>query len=180
MPPLADVVPIQPNPKPEVEIVRTDAIDATISFSEPDGTMSEPVPLADVVRGAKALLADPETGEIAEPSGQMLLGDDPAFVRPIPAKRVDTVKVAFSGTVEMPRWKYEALTEGKQAAPGLIVYFKGAGYIPAPHVAWVKRSEKDDITGEKNTWFEPEGRVTVKATDLAGFEITAEEWSGDE
>jgi hypothetical protein len=158
-----------------------DGIDnATLSIMQPDGTMSEPVPMGDVVRGAEALLANPETGEITERAGQMLLGDDPAFVRPTPAKRVDTIKVAFSGTVEMPRYEYITLTQGKQAAPGLIVYFKGAGYIPAPHVAWVKRSEKDEATGEKNVWFEPEGRVTIKATDLAGFEITDDEWSGDE
>ena len=143
------------------------SIDATLSVVREDGTVSEPVPFS----------VDEQTGELR---GQMVLGDDPAFVRPIPARRVETVKVAFSGTVELEKYQYDALTEGKQAAPGLIVYFKGAGYIPAPHVAWTKRSEKDEYTGEKRTWFEPEGRVTIKATDLAQFEITAEEWSGDE
>jgi len=49
-----------------------DTIDATLSVVQPDGTMSEPVPFRAPVD------VDPETGEV----GQMMLGDDPAFVRP--------------------------------------------------------------------------------------------------
>jgi len=49
-----------------------DTIDATLSVVQPDGTMSEPVPFRAPVD------VDPETGEV----GQMVLGDDPAFVRP--------------------------------------------------------------------------------------------------
>ena len=159
-----DVIPTQHQAKPEVEIVSTDTIDATLSVVRPDGTMSEPVPFrvpADV---------DPETGEM----GQMVLGDDPAFVRAPRAKDVPMVKVSFGGTVEMEQSDFEALTDGQELEAGRIAYARVAVYLPNPHTAWVKRK------GDKRpTWWENEGRVALKVTELGSLEITERTYCDD-
>ena len=146
-----------------------DTIDAALSVVQPDGTMSEPVPFRAPVD------VDPETGEV----GQMVLGDDPAFVRPTRRRDVPTVKVAFSGTVELEQDEFEALTDGKELAPGRVVYIRASAYMPGPHTAWVKRTEKDEDTGERESWWEHQGRLALKVTEIGGLDVTDREWSDD-
>lgn len=137
------------------------AIDATLSVVREDGTIGEPVPFS----------VDEETGELR--AGQMVLGDDPAFVRVPRAKDVPMVKVSFGGSVDMELAEFEALLDGQELEPGRVAYARVAVYMPNPHTAWVKRrGEKDDITGDRPTWWENEGRVGLKVTELGGLEVT--------
>ena len=45
------------------------------------------------------------------------------------------------------------------------------GYLPDPHSRWVKRTEKRE-DGEKETWWEQEGQIRVRVTELGRFEVT--------
>lgn len=117
---------------------------------------------------------DPETGEV----GQMTLGDDPAFVRVPRRQDVPVIKVGFTGTVEITQEDFEALTDGKELAPGRIVYIRASAYMPGPHAAWVKRTEKDEETGERATWWEHEGRLGLKVVEVGGLDVTDREWEG--
>lgn len=146
-----------------------DTIEATLSVVRPDGTMSEPVPFA----------VDAVTGEIGG-TGQMLLGDDPAFVRVPRAKDVPMVKVSFGGTVEMEQSDFEALLDDGDLEAGRIAYARVAVYMPNPHTAWVKRKgDKDEITGDRPTWWENEGRLALKVTEIGALEVTERTYCDD-
>jgi hypothetical protein len=54
--------------------------------------------------------------------------------------------------------------------PGRVVMVTLMGYLPNPHARWVKRSEKRE-DGEKETWWEQEGAIKIKAFELGGFEL---------
>ena len=160
-----------------------EAIDATISVQKEDGTFTEPVPF-DSFRKAVSRLTervDPETGELQEPAGQMLLGDDPAFVRLPMRKSVPITKVSFSGTVEIADWELEAYLSdtGQELAPGRVVRLGVTAYMPGPHAAWVKRSEKDEGTRERREWWEHEGRIGLKVVEIGSLQVTDREWSDD-
>jgi len=128
------------------------------------------------------MTVDLETGEVQEPAGQMVLGDDPAFVRVPMRKSVPVTKVSFSGTVAIADWELDAYltrSTGDGLAPGRIVYLTATAYMPGPHAAWVKRSEKDEYTGERREWWEHEGRLALKVTEIGGLDVTDREWSDD-
>lgn len=131
------------------------------------------------VETVETMTVDTETGEVQEPAGQMVLGDDPAFVRPTRRRDVPTVKVTFAGTVELEQKEFEALTDGKELAPGRVVYIRASAYMPGPHTAWVKRTEKDEDTGERESWWEHQGRLALKVTEIGGLDVTDREWSDD-
>jgi len=167
--------------EPQVEVESVEAIDATISVQKDDGTFTEPVPFDSFRKAVNRLTerVDPETGEVQEPAGQMVLGNDPAFVRPTRRRDVPTVKVTFAGTVELEQEEFEALTDGKELAPGRVVYIRASAYMPGPHTAWVKRTEKDEDTGERESWWEHQGRLALKVTEIGGLDVTDREWSDD-
>jgi hypothetical protein len=148
---------------------------STISFSKPDGTMTEPVDFDGFMDKAEELIeaADCETGEIP---GQLEMTGHSAFVKPTPRRKVPMVKVSFGGTIEMEREDFEALTDGKQLAPGRITYIRCVGFMPAPHAAWVKRKEKEE-DGDQRVWWEQEGRVAFKITEIGALDVTDREFS---
>ena len=61
---------------------------------------------------------------------------------------------------------------------GREVSLRVAGFVPAPHAKWVKRTEKDEYTGEKDSYWEREGAVGIKVTDLGEVELGGE-WHGE-
>ena len=150
---------IYPAGKPALTVVESEhqvevetsmeSVEATISVQKDDGTFTEPVPFDSFRKAVNGLTerVDPETGELQEPAGQMVLGDDPAFVRVPMRKSVPITRVT--------------------------------AYMPGPHAAWVKRSEKDEGTRERREWWEHEGRIGLKVVDLGSMEVTDEEWSDD-
>ena len=167
---------VEAEPKVEGE-TSMESVEATLSLVKPDGTTTEPVPFDKFVKTCNDIIdsVDHETGEI----GQLQLGNDPAFVRPTRRRDVPTVKVTFAGTVELEQEEFEALTDGKELAPGRVVYIRASAYMPGPHAAWVKRTEKDEDTGERESWWEHQGRLALKVTEIGGLDVTDREWSDD-
>lgn len=98
-----------------------------------------------------------------------------ALFPPVRRADVPTVKVTISGTIELTRPEYESYLDGSTLGPGAVVDIRAAGYVVQPGAAWVKRTEG---SGEdRESYFEREGRVKIKLTDLGGLEPTGEEWS---
>lgn len=95
-----------------------------------------------------------------------------------PVRRADVpmVKVSVSGTIELTQDDYQAHLDGQRLGPGAVVEIRAAGYVVQPGAAWVKRSEKD-ARGDPQEWYEREGRVKIKLTDLGELAPTGEEWS---
>lgn len=85
---------------------------------------------------------------------------------------VPMVKIGFAGTVEMTGEDFEAYCD-EGLVPGRIVKVTMTGYLPDPHAKWVKRTDTDEITGHKRTWWEPEGAIKIKALELGRFELGA-------
>jgi len=108
--------------------------------------------------------ADIETGEVFK---QPTL--DPEMFPATERRDVPMVKIGFAGTVEMTRAEFEHYCD-KGLEPGRVVKLSMTGYLPNPHPKWVKRTEKDE-DGAKNTWWELEGQVKVKALELGSFEL---------
>ena len=118
---------------------------------------------------------DKATGEVR----QRTL-DDTIF-QAIPRSTVPTVKVSFSGSVELSRSAFEEyFTEPLK--PGREVSLRVAGFIPAPHAKWVKRKVKTQSRysaggfegGETEVFWEHEGAVGIKVTDLGEVELGGE------
>ncbi len=109
--------------------------------------------------------ADLETGEVFS---QPTL--DPTIFPATERRQVPMVKIGFSGTVEMTQSEWEAYCD-QGLEPGRVVKLSLTGYLPDPHAKWVKRTEKDEETGEKDSWWEQEGQVKVKALELGSFEL---------
>lgn len=153
---------------------------ATISISTPGQEPTPPVDFDTFMDNAQQLAdaANLDTGEIP---GQLELTGHSAFIKPTPRRNVPMVKVSFGGTVEMEREQFEALTDGKQLAPGLVTYIRAVGFMPAPHAAWVKRKGEKNEIGETPAWWEPEGRVAFKITEIGALDVTGlEHDDGDE
>lgn len=133
------------------------------------------------VETVQTMTVDLETGEVQEPAGQMVLGDDPAFVRVPMRKSVPVTKVSFSGTVAIADWELEAYLgdTGQELAPGRVVRLGVTAYMPGPYAAWVKRSEKDEGTRERREWWEHEGRIGLKVVEIGSLQVTDREWSDD-
>ena len=114
---------------------------------------------------------DTQTGEVFT---QPTLSDDlfPAIQR----DDVPMVKIGFAGAVEMTQEDFEAYCD-EGLEPGRIVKITMTGYLPDPHAKWVKRTEKDEFTGHKRTWWEQEGQIRVRVTELGRFEVTSQEWN---
>lgn len=113
---------------------------------------------------------DQETGEFV--GDHPLLRQptlDPTIFPAIERRQVPMVKLGFSGTVEMTQGEWESYCD-QGLEPGRVVTLTMTGYLPDPHAKWVKRSEKDEL-GDKNTWWEQEGQVKVKALELGSFEL---------
>lgn len=91
-------------------------------------------------------------------------------------KDAPLVKVSVSGTVELEVAEFVALLDGDLAA-GQEFTLRAAGFVLSPGTAWVRRSETDELTGERATWWENEGRVKLKITEIGGVHMTGEEWS---
>lgn len=107
---------------------------------------------------------DVETGEVFR---QPTL--DPTIFPATERRQVPMVKVGFSGSVEMTQREWEAYcAEGLE--PGRVVKVTLTGFLPDPHAKWVKRTEKQE-DGDKETWWEQEGVVKVKALELGSFEL---------
>ncbi len=106
---------------------------------------------------------------------QLTLSD--TLFPPVKPRDVPMVKVAISGTIELTRSEYESYLDGTTLGPGAVVEIRASGYVVMPGAAWVKRTERDELTKEQREWFEREGRVKVKLMALAGLEPTGEEWS---
>ena len=113
-----------------------------------------------------AVAVDPETGEV-----QRTLND--SVFAAIPRRSVPTHKISFSGTVELTAEEF-AEYFSKPLKPGVQVSLRVAGYIPAPHAKWVKRSQTDEYTGEKEVFWEREGAVGIKVTDMGEPELGGE------
>ena len=115
---------------------------------------------------------DRETGEykpspLVEGLRQMTL--DPTLFPATERRRVPMVKIGFSGSVEMTQSEWEAYCkEGLE--PGRVVKVALTGYLPNPHAKWVRRSQKME-DGDRETWWEQEGAVKVKALELGSFEL---------
>lgn len=123
---------------------------------------------------------DRATGEILGHS-QLSLSD--TLFPAVKARDVPTVKVTVSGTVEITQDAFRALlcdSEGEQHDGGLDagdeLRIVAAGFVLQPGAAWVKRKQKME-DGDTEEWWEKEGRVKLKLTDLGRLELTGEEWS---
>lgn len=146
--PLAEVLPLRHNAKPEPE-----------SGETMEDTMT----------------VDRETGEIPEPApGQMEMTGHPAFVKPIPRTKVPMVKVSFGGSVDITQSAFRAMLDGQELVPGRVAYVKVPVYMPNPHTKWVKRTEGSG--DDKWTHWENEGQVALKVTGLDALEVTEELW----
>lgn len=166
--------PSQPESASDDEEEDTVAVkdDTTISMSKPDGTMTEPIPFRQFEKAVDRITreaaekrgADPATGEIKQPTL-----DDTMFPA-VERREVPMVKIGFTGTVEMEQAEFEAYCD-QGLEPGRVVKLTLTGYLPNPHGKWVKRTVQDEATGEKNTWWELEGQVKVKALELGSFEL---------
>jgi len=101
---------------------------------------------------------------------------DPVLFPSVRRADVATVKVSVSGTVELTQEQYQAYLDGqKQLGPGAVVDIRAVGYVVQPGAAWVKRTEG---SGEdRETYFEREGRVKIRLTELGELTATGEEWS---
>lgn len=88
-------------------------------------------------------------------------------------EEVPTVKISFTGSVEMPAYMFDRLCEGDDLAPGRVVHMQVAGYLPGPHAVWTKRTE-EIAKGKRKTYYEPEGRVAVKVLEIGSFELGGE------
>lgn len=113
-----------------------------------------------------------ETGEIIT---QPTL--DPTIFPATKRRQVPMIKIGFSGSVEMTQSEWQAYCD-QGLEPGRVVKVMLTGYLPNPHAKWVKRTEKDEL-GDKNTWWEQEGQVKVKALELGSFELRGY-YDGDE
>ena len=122
-----------------------------------------------------ATLPRPESQARDEIPAQRTLND--MIFQAIPRSTVPTVKVSFSGSVELSRSDFEEYFAEPLEA-GKEVSLRVAGFIPAPHAKWVKRTEKDEYTGEKDTYWEREGAVGIKVTDIGEVELGGE-WHGE-
>ena len=113
---------------------------------------------------------DKETGEFV--GDHPLLRQptlDPVLFPPIERRQVPMVKIGFTGTVEMTQAEWESYcNEGLE--PGREVKLTMTGYLPNPHAKWVKRSESQE-DGSKESWWEQEGQVKIKALELGSFEL---------
>lgn len=107
---------------------------------------------------------DRETGEMFR---QPTL--DPEIFPATQRRQVPMVKLGFSGSVEMTQEEWEAYCD-QGLEPGRVVKLTMTGYLPGPHAKWVKRSGEDEF-GDKQTWWEQEGQVKVKALELGSFEL---------
>lgn len=146
-------------------------VEGTLSVKNHDGSWTEPVPMADVMKRMEDL-CDPATGELHGPA-QMTL--DPSLF-PAPQRRdVPMVRMTFSGSIDLTRADYGAYCT-EQLSPGRMVSMRVSGYVPAPHAAWVKRTEGSGE--ERRVWHEQEGRVKVLITDIGAIEVGGE--YGDE
>ena len=114
---------------------------------------------------------DQESGEFA--GDHPLLRQptlDPTIFPAIERRQVPMVKVGFSGSVEMTQSEWEGYCD-QGLEPGRMVKLTLTGYLPDPHSRWVKRTEKRE-DGEKETWWEQEGQIRVRVTELGRFEVT--------
>lgn len=138
---------------------------ATLGF--PDGTT---VPLGHINR---------ETGEFVgtHPLLRQPTLDDTIFPA-VDRDSVPMVKLTFTGGIEMTEGEFRAYCE-QGLEPGRIVKATLTGFLPNPHGRWVKRSEKDEETGRKHTWWELEGAVKVKVFELDKFELTGGVFDGE-
>lgn len=116
------------------------------------------------------VLAESNT-EVDIESGEVFRQEtlDPEMFPASERRQVPMVKIGFSGSVEMTQSEWQAYCD-QGLEPGREVKVTLVGWLPDPHAKWVKRSEKDEL-GSKNTWWEQEGQVKVKALELGGFEL---------
>ncbi len=115
---------------------------------------------------------DRETGEykpspLVERLSQMTL--DPTIFPATERQQVPMVKIGFSGSVEMTQAEWQAYCD-QGLEPGRVVKVTLMGFLPDPHAKWVKRSGEDEF-GDRQTWWEQEGQVKVKALELGSFEL---------
>lgn len=106
---------------------------------------------------------DVETGEIRQPTL------DPEMFPAIERRQVAMVKITFAGTVEMTQSEWEAYCD-QGLEPGRVVRVALTGYLPNPHAKWVRRSQKME-DGDRETWWEKEGVVKIKALELGSFDL---------
>lgn len=153
---------------PEVDTETGEVLpDATISMSRPDGTYTDPIPFEEFRERVEA---------ICQPTL------DPTIFPAIVRRQVPMVKITFTGSVDMEREDFEAYcAEGLE--PGRVVKLSLTGYLPDPHAKWVKRTEDvvDPVTRkkQKETWWEQEGAVKIKALELGSFELSKETYDGE-
>ena len=162
------------NPKPEVEV--QDSI--STSTLESDMTAAERASRVEITAGGETVKTtvgaledlnkhlDRNTGEVFQHTL-----DDTMFPA-VQRDDVPMVKIGFAGTVEMTQEEFEAYCD-QGLVPGRIVKVTMTGYLPDPHAKWVKRTDTDEITGHKRTWWEPEGAIKIKALELGRFELGA-------
>lgn len=120
-------------------------------------------------RQFRAQLKEAVMGTVAADGIAQLSLSDTLFP---PVRRADVpmVRISISGTIELTQEQYQAFLDGTMLGPGAVVEVTATGYVVAPAAAWVRRKE------EGAAWWEPEGRVKVKLTDLGRLAPTGEEW----
>ncbi len=99
---------------------------------------------------------------------------------PVCRRDVPTIKVGISGSVELTCEQFAALVQDEDGQPGqvdagVVVLISCAGYVTSPAPKWVKRSEGSGK--DREIWWEKQGVVSVKLTDLARLELTGERFS---
>lgn len=102
---------------------------------------------------------------------------DPVIFAAVKREQIPTVKVTVSGTIELTRKALDALLNVEQVDAGDEVTVSLSGFVLQPGAAWVKRSEG---TGDdKDTWWEKEGRIKIKAEGLGAIHVSGRKRSGD-
>ncbi len=114
---------------------------------------------------------DVETGEVTTRQPTL----DPTIFPATERRRVPMDKIGFSGSVEMTQSEWQAYCD-QGLEPGRVVKVTLTGYLPNPHAKWVKRTGKGEL-GDKDTWWEQEGQIRVRVTELGRFEVTGQEWN---